>query len=189
MLVWVSEQAIQHGEGRGPRGFTDFEEERLMIVSDMQNWDKEKAWFPSVLNRAVEYIQRTDFEALPAGRHPIDGDLMFALVQERETGPNAYLESHEAYVDLQLLLTGEEKIGFYRAVKPFEVTQNTVEENDLIFYRHDQPETEIVLQPGMFAVFFPDDLHRPCVNVGEGMPIKKVVVKMHVSLFAGHSAS
>ena len=153
-----------------------------MIVSDIQHWDQEKQYYPRVLNQAIEYIKSQDLSALPAGKYPIEGDLMFALIQEPLTGHTPYLEAHETYIDLQYLIAGEERIGVYRPLKVLEVIGNSLATKDVILYKHDEKETDIILQPGMFAVFFPSDLHRPCCNVGEEMKIKKVVVKIHKQL-------
>lgn len=38
------------------------------------------------------------------------------------------------------------------------------------------------LEKGMFAIFFPTDLHMPNIRVSTPMPVKKVVIKIAVSL-------
>jgi hypothetical protein len=54
----------------------------------------------------------------------------------------------------------------------------TFEENDIIFYKC---ETSLVrVDEGMFAIFFPDDIHLPGIRVGETSLVKKVVVKVRV---------
>jgi biofilm protein TabA len=153
-----------------------------MIVSDITHWDEEKHFYPQAFNHAIDYIKGIDLASISAGKHTIDGELMFALVQEPLTGDTPYLESHETYIDLQYLVAGEEKIGFYRAVKEFEVVDHMPEAKDITFYRHDEIETAIILQPGMFAIFFPNDLHRPCCSATAGMKIKKIVIKIHKQL-------
>lgn len=108
---------------------------------------------------------------------------MFMLIQEPLTAPNPYLEAHAKYVDLQYLISGQEKIGHVRKTGSEEVVENHLSEKDYILYKHTGQETNIILEPGMFSVFFPNDLHRPCVNVGPEMKIKKAVVKIHLQLF------
>ena len=50
--------------------------------------------------------------AIPDGRHPIDGDDVFALVSTYETGPSTEkrFETHVRHVDLQLVANGQERI-------------------------------------------------------------------------------
>jgi biofilm protein TabA len=43
-------------------------------------------------------------------------------------------------------------------------------------------ETRLVLTPGMFAIFFPGELHKPCRALNAPMPIRKVVIKIAVDL-------
>lgn len=154
-----------------------------MIVCDIESWDKEKRWFPKIIDKAIDYIRMMDPETIPAGTYPIEEHSMYAMVQETTTGANDCLESHASFVDVQYLAKGAEKIGFLRAGEAVDVAKDALDVNDVIFFRHAGPESEIILRPGMFAVFFPNDLHRPCCQVEAGAKIKKVVIKIHTTLF------
>jgi YhcH/YjgK/YiaL family protein len=51
-------------------------------------------------------------------------------------------------------------------------------DKDYTFY---EGETSFIrIDEGMFTVFFPDDLHMPCVQAGESSRVKKVVVKVQI---------
>lgn len=47
--------------------------------------------------KGFEFLHNTDLDAIPSGKHDIDGDTIFALVQEYQTKPLAEckLESHK----------------------------------------------------------------------------------------------
>ncbi|WP_405082335.1 YhcH/YjgK/YiaL family protein [Paenibacillus chitinolyticus] len=47
-------------------------------------------------------------------------------------------------------------------------------------------EERLRLTPGMYAVFFPEDIHRPGLRSGDGepaSPIRKAVFKISTALF------
>jgi len=38
--------------------------------------------------------------------------------------------------------------------------------------------TQLPLEAGMFAIFFPQDIHRPCMQIDGPEKVKKVVIKV-----------
>jgi YhcH/YjgK/YiaL family protein len=132
---------------------------------------------------AIAFLRETNWADIADGRHPIDGDELFVLVETsngkgREGG---VLESHLARIDIQLCLSGSERIGW----KPTpECTVKTPFQpgGDIAFY-HERPETWLELPPGTFAILFPADAHAP--GSGDG-PFRKAVVKVRVDPAAAH---
>ncbi|MCC2685579.1 MAG: hypothetical protein K0R75_2478 [Paenibacillaceae bacterium] len=157
-----------------------------MILGNMRHWEREKGTYAPVLQRAIEHVRGHNLAATKSGKYMLEGDEMFMLVQEAETKPagERIAESHRKFVDIQLLIEGEERIGVSRLSQACVVSEDKLEEADLALYSAVDVESDIVLTPGMFAVFFPADVHRPCCAVNEEMPIRKVVVKIDLSLFA-----
>lgn len=129
--------------------------------------------------RAFAWMRETDVAALPAGRHTIEGDAVFALVQAITTKPYAQgvWEAHRRYLDIQAPLTGEECIG-YAPLGALSVTQAFDEAKD--FCLLSGQGTLQRLRPGMFALLWPQDGHMPGIAAGEPMAIKKVVIKVLV---------
>jgi biofilm protein TabA len=121
-----------------------------------------------------------DLALLAPGRYPINGDKLFALVQEMDTSqaPNGRFEMHEHYLDVQYLVSGLEKISYLPSSANARQLEDYVTERDIAFYTSSEPSSELILQPGMFAVFYPGELHRPCCAVGLPDSIKKVVLKI-----------
>lgn len=155
-----------------------------MIVSHMSNWEQERSCFPSAISKALEWLGREIGEESPAGKYPIYGDKIYALVQHLTTEPaeDRLAEAHREYVDIQLLLRGRELIRVARDTGDQQVWADERESRDRLTYREVRGESDLKLTPGMFAVFFPMDIHRPCCSMGENMEIRKAVVKIHVSL-------
>ncbi|QMV42459.1 YhcH/YjgK/YiaL family protein [Cohnella cholangitidis] len=137
-----------------------------------------------VLREALLRLERTDLKALAPGKYEWDGDRVFLLIQELETAPKTdkKLESHERYVDIQYLIDGEEVIGYARRSSDHIVCQDELESKDFALYEDPAVEMDLLLKPGMFAVFFPADLHRPGVSGIVPGKIKKAVVKISCDL-------
>ncbi|MDD3155663.1 MAG: YhcH/YjgK/YiaL family protein, partial [Victivallaceae bacterium] len=59
------------------------------------------------------------------------------------------------------------------------VTQEYDAKKDCAFYAYNPAGgTILTLTPGVFAVFFPNEGHMPCLAVGSPATVKKVVVKI-----------
>ena len=146
-----------------------------MILDTLDNYEL----YSSINERIAKgfaFIRNTDLDAIASGRHDIEGDTIFALVQEYPTKPlnNCKLESHQRYIDIQYMIRGEELIGVTTKNNQVVIEQNP--ERDYIFYEGD---TSLVLvKQGMFTIFFPDDIHQPCVQVKSPSEVKKVVIKV-----------
>lgn len=139
---------------------------------------------PAALNAALAYLRHTDFSEMAPGRYPIDGDKMIAIVQTPLTQPweTGMPEFHQRYIDIQFLLEGEEVIGYLPANSNLELVTDQLVERDIAFVHPQANETRLVLTPGMFAIFFPGERHKPCRALNEPMLIKKVVMKIDLEL-------
>lgn len=116
------------------------------------------------------------------GRYEIDGDRVFAMVQTytSKDPDDAELEVHRKYSDIQYLLEGEEIIGYCPLIGDLEVTKEYSDEKDIEFLAQPgQGVTGIFMEPGTFAIFFPQDAHMPGLAVDdESVEVRKVVVKV-----------
>ena len=60
------------------------------------------------LERAFEYLSRTDLASLPLGHTDIEGDDVYVLILEGETKPpeQVRFEAHRRYIDIQIVVPG-----------------------------------------------------------------------------------
>lgn len=147
-----------------------------MIFDKISNFDKYKTNFHR-FEKAFEFIKNTDLSALPVGKHPIDGDKIFASVNEYFTKTEGFLEAHRKYIDIQVISEGTEKIGF-SAMNDQKIKDQYNPEKDIAFYNGECDY--ITVTPGHFAIFFPEDLHKPGIQVSGQVKVKKIVVKVQV---------
>jgi len=149
-----------------------------MIVDRLLNTDPLYE-LPPRLARALEYLRATDLRSVSPGRHDLDGDRLFALVQEYMTrAPGQCVwEAHRRYIDVQFMAVGAERMGYaplatMREREPYDAAR------DVMFF---EPGTEFVtIREGMFAILGPEDVHSPGHVAGTAALVRKVVVKAAV---------
>lgn len=115
------------------------------------------------------------------GRYDIDGDDVFALVQSYDTVPafEKKYESHRVYADIQYIADGSELI-YYAPTTTLRVTKAYDEVKDYLLYSDPAAATPLLLEPGMFAIFYPRDAHKPGCLHSAAVRIKKVVIKVRL---------
>lgn len=152
-----------------------------MIIGHINNLS-ELSCYPAVIQKGLAYLRDTDLESLPVGTYEIDGQNLFALVQEMTTQPvdERNPEAHDDYVDIQYLVRGREVIGAAILDERAVIKEDKRPEKDMVLFHTPVNETMIQLEPGSFAIFFPADIHRPGCLSGEACVIKKVVLKIKV---------
>lgn len=138
--------------------------------------------------KAFAFLRHTDLLSLPLGKHEIEGDKVFALVQDYEPKPREVgkFEAHQRYWDVQFVARGRERMGWVprsllTVTEPHDATR------DVAFFASD-PAAGLgelfILGTGYFTVFGPNDAHMPGVAL-EGVPaqelVRKVVVKVDPS--------
>jgi YhcH/YjgK/YiaL family protein len=146
-----------------------------MIVDRLENMQKYQP-LGRRISVALAYLQATDFSQVEIGEHPIEGKDIFAIVNDYalNSETEGQLEAHREYIDIQFLAQGGESIG-YVPYREQQMISAYSAEDDCACYAG--TSSLIRLEQGMFAIFFPEDLHMP----GIGDPdekVRKVVVKI-----------
>ncbi|UAY77542.1 YhcH/YjgK/YiaL family protein [Pasteurella canis] len=143
----------------------------------------DKKHYPIAINIALDYLANTDFDALEVGRYPIVGDRIYAQVLDLDTQEKTTIrpEVHRRYIDVQYLHSGTERIGVMPDLGQYSIAQDYDNERDILFYQDVENEVELIMRPGNFAVFFPQDIHRPACLDQQSTKIRKVVVKIAVN--------
>ncbi len=118
---------------------------------------------------------------MPDGRYEIDGSDVFALVQSYDTSEPAEkrYESHRDYIDIQYVAAGSEVI-YYAPVDRLHPLTDYHAEKDCQLYADPAEATPLQLTAGSFALFYPQDAHKPGCVTGTASRIKKVVIKVRV---------
>ncbi|MDA0750637.1 MAG: YhcH/YjgK/YiaL family protein [Verrucomicrobia bacterium] len=130
------------------------------------------------IRTALRFLQETDMDALEPGRHTVEGDRVFAIVESYQTKPMAdgFWEAHLKHLDVQCVISGEEQIG-YAPVSSM-VAEPYDEDRD--FYKLKGNGNFVTLRPGMFALLKPQDAHMPGISIQESRQVKKIVIKVRI---------
>jgi biofilm protein TabA len=129
--------------------------------------------------KAFTVLGDASFLNQPDGRYEIDRDRIYALVQRYTTRPpeKCNLEAHRRYIDIQLIVTGEELIRVAPA-QELELRQQYEAGNDKALYHPGGRMSSVRLAARSFAVFFPHDAHMPCMQADGPAEVHKVVIKL-----------
>ncbi|HUE73204.1 MAG TPA: YhcH/YjgK/YiaL family protein [Pirellulaceae bacterium] len=150
-----------------------------MILDKLTSADQYKTLHPRIA-AALDWLKKTDLAALPLGKTVIDGEHLFALVQEYTPKEPELLkyEAHRRYWDVQVVVSGSERMGWAH-LSQMTVSEPHDEARDVAFYRGDG---QFVLVPaGFFTIFSPHDVHMPGVAAEPLGPVRKVVVKVEIA--------
>jgi YhcH/YjgK/YiaL family protein len=133
------------------------------------------------IKEAVELITNLDFDHLELGRHDVEEDF-FYIVQEYETKPleAGRHEAHKAYVDIQYVISGKERIDV-TAAAGMEIDEPYDEEKDLVFFKEPKQAANVILTGGGYAILYPADSHKPGLQAdGQPVKVRKIVGKVRV---------
>jgi YhcH/YjgK/YiaL family protein len=148
-----------------------------MILDRLENLKDYVALNPHFA-KVVDFLSKNDLAGLPLGRNVIDGDHVYANVMEikPKSQEEARLEVHRRYIDIQIPLTADERMGYSPLCELPEI--EFVEADDAALYPVGTLARDYFnVRMGEFVVFFPQDAHAPAIT---GKPMKKVVIKVAV---------
>lgn len=147
-----------------------------MIIDRIENASRYYA-LGSGIAEALEYIKNNDMSAIAPGKYEISRDKVQMIVNEYEQkcDDRVRLEAHRKNIDVQYWVSGSELMGYaplqsQRVLEPFN------EDNDCGFYAADASFPR--LEPGMFAIYFPTDLHTAIADNRCDSKVRKIVFKV-----------
>lgn len=148
-----------------------------MITDTISNATRYAALHPDFAE-AFHLLQTLDFAKLPDGQVPCENPniRIFIGSEPMRTQREAQPEAHLKHIDIQTPIDGSETYGWIDRGR----LKNGLgydEKRDIEFFDC-EPETWFTLEPGEFALFFPNDAHAPLV--GDRANIRKVVFKIRV---------
>ena len=131
------------------------------------------------LSRAATFIKRIG-RSPKDGRYAICGDETLAYrTKDSET---SFFEAHRKYIDIQCMLKGEERIDVTEGTD-FRIRDRYSKEKDILFIHTPKRYSSIILLPGYFALFYPQDHHRPGQSITLPCNVRKLVIKISVGSY------
>jgi YhcH/YjgK/YiaL family protein len=148
-----------------------------MIIDTLDNLGKYAALNPLFAD-VVDFLKSNDLQTMEPGKYPIkDKDLFLNLsLAKQRTKDTAFLETHVEMIDIQIPITCPETFGYTPLCDLPAFEYNA--EKDITKYGDTKAQTYVTVNPGQFAIFFPQDGHAPCIIEKE--EIKKAIFKVKV---------
>lgn len=136
-----------------------------------------------VLQQALTLAVAANPQEKTPWRYELQGDNIFMNVMQfaTQSPEQKKAELHREYIDIQVLLSGEERILFGMTDSARQCEEMHVED-DYQLCSQIADEQAMVLKPGRFVIFMPGEPHKPGCVVQAPMDIKKVVIKVRASL-------
>ena len=161
--------------------FGQTEHQDTMILDSLENAALYAPLHPRI---ALALAELPRLSSLPEGRYPLDGENVFALVQNYQTQPRAgaLWEAHRQYIDLQFVVEGVEAMG----VAPIEHMEAQGEYDESKDYQPFAGAGDFfAMRAGQFALLFPHDVHLPQRSLNELQSVKKIVIKIFAEWLDG----
>lgn len=128
--------------------------------------------------QGLKYLMEKDFSKMEPGRYDIDGDKIYALVQEYDsrTRSAGKWEAHRKYADIQFVAAGTELMGYENIECMTSGDEDYSPDKDIVFLNGEG--SFIKMTQGTFAILWPQDVHMPGQAVSEPSKVRKVVIKV-----------
>ncbi|TKK17854.1 YhcH/YjgK/YiaL family protein [Enterobacter cancerogenus] len=141
----------------------------------------------SLPDALLSILSRPEFKPemlrrLPDGRLQPTAEGWFCNIGDTQTAERKarHTEFHQDYLDIQIMLDGEEMI-YYDCV---DARHQPAQERkaDLFIPEHPNLRQHVHLQPGDFAIFAPGEAHQALCAVSSPRTVRKAVVKVPLTL-------
>ncbi len=150
-----------------------------MIIGKLKNIARYKGIAKNI-DTAIDYVLNNDILALAPGKYQIDGDNVILNRDTYVAKPleDCFYENHEKYLDLQIVLKGQEYFAYTDISNP--TLKETAEYNEAKDVRKFSAQQGVffVLEEG-FAIVYPEDVHLAKCDVNGGT-VEKAVIKIKI---------
>lgn len=147
-----------------------------MIYDELSHLSRYKGLHGNI-DTAIDFLLTTDLTQLEPGRHEIAGDRAFLLIQDNTLNrePSDSFEYHAKYMDLQLLISGNEHFRYTRTVDGEVQAFNDGDDFGLI---RSSEGLDLELDGKTFVMVYPGEYHQPNQIGKAGDQVRKCVVKI-----------
>lgn len=147
-----------------------------MIIDNIENISKYACLIPEDVIEFIKNCRNIEFQN--AKRVSLNGNnyANFDIYNPKPLDLCKF-EAHKKYIDIQIMLDGEEQIDITN-IEGLDVLEEYNEEKDIIFYKApDRLVDKISLTKGKFVLIYPYEAHKPQIKTISNS-VKKIVVKV-----------
>lgn len=153
-----------------------------MITGDIHHLEAYEKQLLPFIRQCLSAIRDFDFNSVSDGKYELCGCTMSVESPATEPEEERKLEGHKKFIDIQFEIKGREEWIGVESIFDSPRALESYEDRDLYFFEsHREKESKVYFTEGRFAVFFPEDLHRPLCQGRKGKEIlRKAVMKVPV---------
>jgi YhcH/YjgK/YiaL family protein len=130
------------------------------------------------LEEALAWLEGEDLQSLEPGRYPLGDSGAVAILAAGQTVPEQEeeWEAHRRFADLQVVLSGEEVMGFSPLAGMIPKGEYSGKDDCVLL---EGPGNFMLVRAGGFVVFTPGDAHKAMLETSSGPgQVRKVVFKL-----------
>ena len=151
-----------------------------MIYAELKNIKTYKG-ISKNLDKAIDFIVEKKYLNADFGKNIVDDDKIYfdypETVSTREN-IDLELEYHKKYIDIHIVLEGEESIAYTPFEDCIETKSYNVEEDYGLV--KGKAQAELILNGKNFLLFFPEEPHLALLKIDTPKEIKKVIFKVEI---------
>ncbi|HDL5861902.1 TPA: YhcH/YjgK/YiaL family protein, partial [Mannheimia haemolytica] len=138
---------------------------------------------PPVFARLCKKLKSLDLVNLELGWQELENGIRMNVMSfETTPAEGKKAELHRKFIDIQLLIDGEEMIEYGLSQPDLSKYDEYRDEDDYQLTAEIDDKNNLILKPNMFAIFLPYEPHKPGNSVNGNKTLKKLVVKVPVEL-------
>lgn len=147
-----------------------------MIFGNLNHLE-EYPFLEKAIQECFAYASAHPLAGYEKGSYEIDGKRLFVnIVEYTTTEPeNRFWEAHRQYLDLHLMLQGEEQVDLNFIAN---MDQEDFQEADDFLPLKGGKNASVILRDNDFLICYPNDAHRTAVQAHQPMAIKKAIFKI-----------
>lgn len=149
-----------------------------MIIDSVKSFERYRD-FHKGFDKVYDFLKKNDLGKLAEGKYPIVENEIWCSIQTsdgRDVDPMPQMEVHDSFIDIHILLEGEETIGFKDRAKCNTDSAKYDEAKDVALF-DELPDAYVSPGVGNFVVCFPTDGHTPLLGNGK---IHKAIFKVRM---------
>ncbi|HDL4255168.1 TPA: YhcH/YjgK/YiaL family protein [Mannheimia haemolytica] len=152
------------------------------MLADLSRDDYLKS-LPPVFARLCKKLKSLDLVNLELGWQELENGIRMNVMSfETTPAEGKKAELHRKFIDIQLLIDGEEMIEYGLSQPDLSKYDEYRDEDDYQLTAEIDDKNNLILKPNMFAIFLPYEPHKPGNSVNGNKTLKKLVVKVPVEL-------
>ena len=133
------------------------------------------------LDKAIDFIAEKQYLNANFGKNIVEGDTIYFNCPEKPVtreNTDLELEYHKKYIDIHIVLEGEENIVYIPFEDCIETKSYNVEEDYGLV--KGKAQAELILNGKNFLLFFPEEPHLALLKVNTPKEIKKIIFKVEL---------